>query len=412
MKLKEKRIASQRSTVRRKIFLRLLGASILAILLTLSVLAKSTAPESIFLNLSLEFLDKYELPKTKFKDTVVGGLSGITYDREADRFYAISDDRRQPGAPRFYTLKLEIAGNNASKIALKKVEIEDVTFLTDKDGNTFAPGTTDTEGIALTPQRSLFVSSEGDSNRRIDPFVREFDLKTGRQLQNLPIPNRYLPNLTPINGKPQLVSGVQNNLAFESLTIPPGGDPLRVFAATESALLQDVPVVERTRHGSDTELATAPKSRVLHYLISNGETQPIAEYIYQLEPPPGIAIKHGLAELLSLDQEGHFLALERSLGLLGFNVRIFQAVIGGATDTSSLYRLSDRQDKIAPMDKQLLLDLGEIRIGLDNLEGMTLGPKLPDGTQSLVLISDDNFRKEQKTQLLLFRLHFNDIESS
>jgi hypothetical protein len=404
MKLKERKIASQRSSAKRKIWLRLLGASILAIILTLSVLAQGTAPESIFLDLSLEFLDKYELPKSQFKDTVVGGLSGIVYDREVDRFYAISDDRRQPGSPRFYTLKLDIDRNNAGNIDLQKVEIKDVSFLTDPDGNNFAPGTTDTESIALTPQRSLFVASEGDSNRDIDPFVKEFDLKTGRQLQGLPIPNRYLPNLTAINGQPETVSGVENNLAFESLTIPPGGDPLRVYTATESALLQDKAPVKTTRHGNEIDFKVGTKSRVLHYLINNDGPQLVAEYIYPLESSPGIAIKHGLAELLSLDQEGHFLALERSFSLLGFDVRIFQAVIGGATDTSEIYKLSDRSEKIEPMAKQLVLDLDERRIGIDNLEGMTLGPTLPDGTQSLVLISDDNFRREQKTQLLLFRL--------
>jgi hypothetical protein len=47
----------------------------------------------VFLDLSLDFLGEYQLPKMKFKDTPVGGLSGLTYDRQQNRFYAISDDR-------------------------------------------------------------------------------------------------------------------------------------------------------------------------------------------------------------------------------------------------------------------------------------------------------------------------------
>jgi len=35
---------------------------------------------------------------------------------------------------------------------------------------------------------------------------------------------------------------------------------------------------------------------------------------------------------------------------------------------------------------------------------MTLGPQLPDGSQSLILLSDDNFSDNQETQILLFRL--------
>jgi hypothetical protein len=35
---------------------------------------------------------------------------------------------------------------------------------------------------------------------------------------------------------------------------------------------------------------------------------------------------------------------------------------------------------------------------------MTLGPQLPDGSKSVILVSDDNFDEAQKTQFLLFSL--------
>jgi len=41
---------------------------------------------------------------------------------------------------------------------------------------------------------------------------------------------------------------------------------------------------------------------------------------------------------------------------------------------------------------------------IDNLEGMTLGPPLPDGSTSLWLLSEDNFDDDQTTQVWLFRL--------
>ena len=37
-------------------------------------------------------------------------------------------------------------------------------------------------------------------------------------------------------------------------------------------------------------------------------------------------------------------------------------------------------------------------------EGITLGPKLPDGHQSVVCVSDDNFAPNQVTQFLLFAM--------
>ena len=54
--------------------------------------------------------------------------------------------------------------------------------------------------------------------------------------------------------------------------------------------------------------------------------------------------------------------------------------------------------------KTLLLDLDDLGIPLDNVEGMTFGPRLPDGRRSVVLVSDDNFAASQFTQFLLFAL--------
>ncbi|MFM9156610.1 MAG: esterase-like activity of phytase family protein, partial [Dolichospermum sp.] len=49
-------------------------------------------------------------------------------------------------------------------------------------------------------------------------------------------------------------------------------------------------------------------------------------------------------------------------------------------------------------------DLRSLDVSLDNIEGLTLGPKLAKGEQSLILISDNNFRRLQQTQILAFKL--------
>ena len=56
------------------------------------------------------------------------------------------------------------------------------------------------------------------------------------------------------------------------------------------------------------------------------------------------------------------------------------------------------------MEKSLLLDLRTLGLPLDNIEGMAIGPTLPDGRRSLILVSDDNFAATQFTQFLLFAL--------
>jgi hypothetical protein len=360
-----------------------------------------TAEQRTFLDLSLDFLGEYQLPKMTFKDTPVGGLSALTYDRQQNKFYALSDDRSQLAPARFYTLGLSLKRADTGEIGIDKVGVEDVTFITDENGKTYAKGSLDPEGIALSPKGTVFISSEGVPSQGIAPFIREFDRKTGQQQQSLQIPERYLPNDNTEEEQPP--RGIQDNLGFESLTFElgslgaAGGDPFRLFTATESALFQDsLP--------PDSEQAT--RIRLMHYLIGNiARPMVVTEHVYLLDPPPRGATSNGLTELMTVDTGGHFLSLERTYGLLGGGAKIYQVATSAATDTSGIATLKGDISRIDAVKKKLVLDLSTLGIYLDNLEGMTLGPRLPDGTKSLLLVSDDNFSDTQRTQFLLFRLN-------
>jgi hypothetical protein len=115
-------------------------------------------------------------------------------------------------------------------------------------------------------------------------------------------------------------------------------------------------------------------------------------------------VVNGLTDLLAIDLSGHFLALERAFGLRGLQVKLFQLATGGATDTSTIASLRVDGSGSAPIRKQLVLDFADTSLAVDNLEGMTLGPRLPDGSQSLLLVSDNNFEGDRATQLILLRL--------
>lgn len=365
-------------------------------LLTGCDLPQVSAEDRLFLNLKLDFLGEYQLPKEDFKGTRVGGLSGLTYNRQRDRFYAISDDRSEFAPARFYTLKLDLDATNVKAPRLKQVAIETVTTITGEDGKPYPKGTIDPEGIALSPLGTVFISSEGVARDGIPPFVREFDLETGQWKRSLQIPKRYIPDAK----GDQQTQGVQDNLGFESLTIASSSygkavEPFRLFTATESSLKQDV---------SPTEPTQGAKNRLLHYMLEARRALLISEHLYQLDPPPNGAIKHGLAELLAIDQGGHFLSLERSFSADGFRIKLFQLATGSATDISAIDSLKGISRGTVAIPKKLLLDLSLLDVPLDNLEGMAIGPRLPDGSRSLLLVSDDNFRDEQVTQFLLFRL--------
>jgi hypothetical protein len=385
----------------------------IALILTLTTTSCSIAPvkaeDRIFLNLNLDFLGEYRLPKMQFAETTVGGLSGIVYDRQRDRFYAISDDRSERNPARFYTLKLNLKPSATLPDSLiQSVEVEKVTFLQDANGEPFAKGTLDPEGIALTPRHSVFISSEGVTRDGINPFVNEFDLETGKQRSTVPIPKRFLP-------KTDGATGIRDNLGFESLTLSAVGfssgqqlEPFRLFTATESAIAQDLP----PNFPPDTLPPVSAPVRFLHYLIGEEASAPmlISEHIYMLDEPPADTKNNGLTEMLVLDQGGHFLSLERSFGAAGFGAKLFQMATGGANDTSTFDAFQGNIGGVTPIYKERLLNLAELGIPLDNLEGMTLGPQLSDGTRSLLLVSDDNFSDLQTTQFLLFRLRGNLVQ--
>ncbi|RCJ21510.1 hypothetical protein A6S26_23945 [Nostoc sp. ATCC 43529] len=337
---------------------------------------------------SIKFIGEVTLPKNlTLQKTEVGGLSGITYDAKNNLYYAISDDRGQKGNTRFYTLKIDLSKGSLQK---NGVTVVNVTDLLNESGEKFTPSETDTEGIALTNKGTVFISSEGDVGKLINPFIKEFSLSSGREITSLPIPNKFLPDK-----KGQ--QGIRNNLAFESLTITP--DEKYLFTATENALIQD---------GSAAQPKIGTPCRILQYnLLTNQAEQ---EFLYPTQPvAPFLNLTgkfaSGLPDLFALDNQGHFLSLERSFTGLGFAVSLFQVSLEGADDIHNIDSLLAVDSKnIKPVQKKLLFDLRTLDVVLDNIEGLTLGPKLPDGQRSLILISDNNFNSLQRTKILAFKI--------
>jgi 3-phytase len=196
------------------------------------------------------------------------------------------------------------------------------------------------------------------------------------------------------------VSGIRNNLAFESLTIAP--DQKFLYTATEGSLFQDGPIAS---------LNGGSRSRILQYNLVSG--QPEKEYLYVTDPiptPPNPATgfaDNGLVDLLAIDNRGTLLSLERSFAEgVGNTIKIYEVSLQGATDIKyydSLNTLSTGElTAIQPVEKRLVLDLNSLKLpnGTDNIEGISFGPKLADGRQSIVLVSDNNFNQTQFTQII------------
>ena len=360
-----------------------LWMAIVGLFITACAVPQVSAEERLFLDLAVEPLDHVVLPMESFAGTEVGGLSAIAYDRSRNQYYALSDDRQQP---RFYTLTLDL-----SPTAIRNVAVKAVTLLTDENGDAIVP--LDAEGLALTPSDTLIISSEGSFKQQIPPRLQEFDLATGQLKNTLRLPERYLFGAEPApdDATPKTqTQGIQENIGFEALTISaPGGpyEPFRLFAATEGPLYQDLDL--------DPEIPF--KNRWLHYLIDGaagtGQSTLLSEHLYSMDTAPLGAVINGLSEILSIEVGGHFLALERAFGLQGMSVKLYQLATGVATDTSAIATLQGDTSSITPIRKQLVADLTPL--GPDNLEAMTLGPSLKDGTPSLIMVSDNNFDNRQ-----------------
>ncbi|WZI66359.1 MAG: phytase [Gloeotrichia echinulata IR180] len=344
--------------------------------------------------------------------TKLGGLSGITYDATKNQFYAIADARSDSnGLARFYTFTIDPATNG--------VTFTNVTPIKDTNGNFFAINSLDPEGIALTNNGTIFISSEGEvrpdlgASRVTNPFIKEFNLTTGQEIRSLAVPKKFLPVVQDTNNNNVVdtgdtqTAGVRNNLAFESLTITP--DQKTLYTATENALFQD---------GDRATLTNGSRSRIIQYNLVTG--QPEKEYLYVADaiakaPNPSTAsADSGLVDLLAIDNRGTLLALERSFAIgQGNTIKVYEVTLQGATDISTIDSLSslsaDQLNAIAPTQKRLLLNLDSLNLpnsdgnhptGTDNIEGLAFGPKLADGRQSIVLVSDNNFSDTQFTQIL------------
>jgi len=334
-------------------------------------------------SLQLQFLGQHIIPTgTQFDGTEVGGLSGITYDTRRKVFYALSDDPSQFDPARFYTLRITAGGT-------PNVQIVDVTTLTDSSGDPFPPLSLDPEGLTLTKRHTLVITSEGFANRLIDPWVREFGLD-GRERRSLPVPPAFLPVA---DGS----RGVRQNLGFESAGTAPDG---RVFTGTEAALVQD---------GPPATVSSGSPARLLGYNLWSGTLE--RQYVYLTDPiakppvPAGAFAVSGLVELLPLSST-FLIAMERSFSVgvpgTGNTIRLYNVSLAGADDVNGIDSLAPLLATLRPASKSLLLDLDTLGLPLDNVEGMTFGPPLPDGRKLLVLVSDNNFAPAQFTQFLFF----------
>jgi hypothetical protein len=355
--------------------------------------AASAQPNTIG---SLRFLGASTIPNDAQVDgTLVGGLSGLDFNPALGQWAIISDDKSDKAPARFYWARIDLSAGSP------KVTLEHAVTLQQADGtpypNAKAGGEVpDPESIRFDPSgKGLWWTSEGDRKLGLAPFLRE----TG--LNGTFMADRAMPPIFAMNKDQE--RGPRHNLSFEGLSFTPKQDAL--WLGMESALYQDGPI------------ATTTAGTLARFTKFDRSGKLLGQYAYPVDPiqavPTGKNADNGVSEVLALD-DNRLLVLERS-GVEGANgiwtlyIRLYQAEVGDATDIAGAPALASVQ--VQPMTKRLVLDLSKLpELGsialpkIDNIEGVSFGPDLPNGHRTLVLVSDNNFNPDQITQFLAFEV--------
>lgn len=344
----------------------------------------------------LTLLNLYVIPfNQQFQNTTIGGLSGIDYNPQKNEYYFISDDRSQINPARFY--KADIAINNDridSVIFLKTVFLKNAAhdFYPNMKEDPFH--TPDPEALRFDSRNQTFIwSSEGERNVNSvkaileNPAVTQVD-SYGNFLDTFELPSQLLMTAKDF--------GPRQNGVFEGLTFADNS----LFVSVEEPLLQDGP---RAGTGDSTGIV-----RFIKWDIDI--KKPVKQYAYKIDPvayPPFVpsAFKvNGISDILYAG-ENKFLVVERSYstGRLSCTIKVFLADISNADDVSNIPSLKN-QDTVKMISKKLLLNMDDVGIFIDNIEGVTFGPVLSNGKRSLLFIADNNFNPLEKTQVLLFQI--------
>jgi hypothetical protein len=254
-----------------------------------------------------------------------------------------------------------------------------------------ASHTPDPEALRYNPKTNQLVwSSEGERIVRKDVTILE-----DPSVRIITTGGKFIDSLVlPANMHMQSIEkGPRQNSVFEGVTFTHNYKKLLV--SVEEPLYEDGP-----RAGLKD---SSGWTRIINFNMKT--RKPLGEYAYKIDPvarpanPPGAFKINGIPDILAINNS-QLLVIERSFstGTRASTIKVFLAQLTGAAINSL------RDQNFTPVTKKLLLNMDDLGIYTDNVEGVTLGPKLPNGHSTLLFVADNNFSQEQVTQLLLFEV--------
>jgi hypothetical protein len=346
----------------------------------------------------LKYIGQYIVPHNMlYNGTIVGGLSGIDYDAQRQQYYLICDDRSALNPARFYTAKIHFTPTQ-----LDSIQFIGVTTLRQTNGQPFPSSKVnplmapDPEAMRLNKKTGLLVwSSEGarivNEKDTIlhDPAIYEINMD-GTILDSFAIPSLFRMQAAE--------KGARRNGTFEGLGFTP--DNRYLYVSLEEPLYEDGPRADLVDNNAYI--------RIIKFDANT--RQPIAQYGYKLDPvahpaiPPASFKTNGISDILVLSDH-QLLTLERSFstGVKNCTIRLYLTNLEHATDVSKVNSLKTEK-QFVPAQKRLLFNFDSLGKYIDNIEGVTFGPTLPNGHRTLIFVADNNFSDKEESQFFLFEV--------
>jgi hypothetical protein len=308
----------------------------------------------------------------------------------------ISDDRSDKNPARFYTAKIVF-----TEKGIDSVNFVDVKNMLQPDGTVYPnktqdpSHTPDPEAMRYNPiTKRLVWSSEGERIVKGKDTVLEnpeinIISTDGKYISNYPIPGNLVMHATE-NGPRQ--NGVLEGISFAD-------NYKTVFVNVEEPLYEDGPRADVTDNNAFI--------RILRFdALSRVNT---AQYAYKLDPiaypaNPATGFKiNGVPDILSIGNN-KLLVTERSFstGRLACTIKVYITDLNNASDIRG--RTLKDNNNFTPATKKLLVNMDDLGIYIDNIEGATFGPVLPNGHKTLLFIADNNFAVAERAQVLLFEV--------
>ncbi len=304
-----------------------------------------------------------------------GSLSGLAPDELTKMWVAASDDRVES---RIVWLKVTYGPQG--------LEVVPDHMQALRPGPGVSPNVveSDLESIVALPNGTFVAAEEGHiRNGRVTPPALLQIARDGTVTNVIGFPREFQ-----ITGDGK--SGLRDHLGIEGLAITPGG---RLSAGLEQPLVEN---------GNVTFDRGAPGA-LIEFVPSGSTFKPGRQWRYMISPTPQVDQfddicndgENGLVELLALS-ETTLISMERSC--LMTRDKLFTA------NTVQLFSVEliagDARKKLLLNFDSLQPRLSSALSRLENFEALSFGP-IVNGTPTLLIASDDNFRETQKTSFLL-----------